>query len=62
MFQTIGSQMTKRLSALSASRPLPPGKFLALSSVREQVDSRAIVWLEGFGQLKNSMTSLGIKP
>jgi hypothetical protein len=26
------------------------------------VDPRAIVWLEGLGQLKNPMTSLGIRP
>jgi hypothetical protein len=34
IFQTIGSQMTLRLSALSAGHPLPPGIFLVLISVR----------------------------
>jgi hypothetical protein len=34
IFQTIGSQMTVRMSALRAGRPLPPGRFLVLISVR----------------------------
>jgi hypothetical protein len=33
-FQTVGSQMAVRLSALRAGRPLPPGGFLVLISVR----------------------------
>jgi hypothetical protein len=44
--------MAVSLSALSAGRPLPPGKFLVLISVRSFVDSRAIVGLEGLGKLK----------
>jgi hypothetical protein len=44
-----------------AGRPLPPGRFLVLFSIRG-VDPRAIVWLEGLGQLKNPMTSSGIEP
>jgi hypothetical protein len=48
----ISSQMTVRLSALSASRSLPPERFLVLISVRGWVDPRAIVQLEGIGQLK----------
>jgi hypothetical protein len=52
--------MAVRLSALRAGRPLPPGRFLVLISVRGLVDSRAIVRLEGLGQLKNLMTSSGL--
>jgi hypothetical protein len=40
----------------------PPGRFLVLIYVRGWVDPRTIVWLEGLGQLKNPMTSLGIEP
>jgi hypothetical protein len=61
IFYTIGSQMVVRLSALSAGRPLPPRRFLLLIILRGLVDSRAVVWLEGLGQFKNSVTS-GIKP
>jgi hypothetical protein len=34
IFQTVCSQMAARLSALSASHPLPPGRFLVVISVR----------------------------
>jgi hypothetical protein len=52
---TVGSQITVRLSALRAGRPLtPPGKFLIVISVRGWVDPRAIVRLEGLGKLKKS--------
>jgi hypothetical protein len=40
----------------------PRWRFLVLISVRGWVDSRATVRLEGLGQLKNQMTSSGIKP
>jgi hypothetical protein len=53
--------MAVRLSALRASRPLPPGRFLLLISVSYRVDPKAIGWLEGL-QMKNPITSTGIKP
>jgi hypothetical protein len=34
IFETIGSQMAVRLSALSSLFPLPPGRLLVLISVR----------------------------
>jgi hypothetical protein len=43
-------------------RPLVPGRVVALISFRDWVDPRAIVRLEGFGKLKNPVTSVGIKP
>jgi hypothetical protein len=55
------TQMVVRLSALCTGRPLPPGRFPVLIAVRGWADPRAIVWLEGVGQLKNPMTSSGIK-
>jgi hypothetical protein len=45
--------MAVRLSALSAGRPLLPGRFLVLISDRGSVDPRAIVWLDALDQLKN---------
>jgi hypothetical protein len=52
IFWKIGSQMAVRLSALRAGRPLPPGGFLVLVSIRGCVDPRAIVRLKGLGKLK----------
>jgi hypothetical protein len=60
-FLDIGSQMVVRLSALLASYPLPPGRFLVLISIRGWVDPKALLWLEGFGKLKNPLKS-GIEP
>jgi hypothetical protein len=44
--------MTVRFSAFPAGRPLLPGRFLALISVRGGIDLRAIIRLEEFGQFK----------
>jgi hypothetical protein len=56
-FQTFGSQMAARLLALRDSRPLPPGRFLVLISVRGWVGPRAIMRPEGLDQLKKSTSS-----
>jgi hypothetical protein len=48
--------MAVRVSALHAGRPLPPGRFPVLFSVRGWVDPRATVQLEGLGLLKNPIT------
>jgi hypothetical protein len=53
--------MAVRLSALRAGRPLPPGRFLLLISVRGSVELRAIVRHEGLGKLKISASS-GLEP
>jgi hypothetical protein len=49
--------MVTRLSATL----YPSGRFLVLISVRERVDPRARVWLEGLHKLKKC-TSLGLDP
>jgi hypothetical protein len=54
--------MAVMLSALLAGRPLPPGSFLVLISVRDLVNGRGIVRLERLGQLKNQMNSSGFEP
>jgi hypothetical protein len=53
--------MAVRLPALSAGRRLPTGRFRVLMYVRESVDPRAIVRLEGLGLLKNPMASSEIE-
>jgi hypothetical protein len=50
----IGSQMAVRFSASRTGRPLRPGRFLVLISVTAWVDPKAIVRMEGFGQLNKS--------
>jgi hypothetical protein len=45
--------MVVSLSALRVLRPLPRGRFLVLISVSSWVQTRAIMRLEGLGQLKN---------
>jgi hypothetical protein len=54
---TFSVDMVVMFSALLAGGPLFPGRFLVLISVRGRVDPRAIIWLEGLGQLKNQATS-----
>jgi hypothetical protein len=62
IFLTDGSQTAMSLSALTPGRPLPPGRFLVLISVRGWVDPRPIMRLVGLGQLENPMTSSGLEP
>jgi hypothetical protein len=54
--------MAVRLSVLRAGRPLLPGRFLVLISVKGRVDPWAIVRLKELGQLKNLIASSRIKP
>jgi hypothetical protein len=49
--------MTASLSALSPVRFVPPGRFLVLNRVRGWVNPRAVVRLETFGKLKESISS-----
>jgi hypothetical protein len=51
--------MAARLPALRAGHPLPSRIFLVLISVRGWFDPRAIVRLEGLGQLKKSNDLIG---
>jgi hypothetical protein len=53
--------MAVRLSSLRAGCPLPRGRFLVLICVWGWVDPRAIMRLEGLGQLKKSSDLIGIR-
>jgi hypothetical protein len=53
--------MAARLSDLGSGLLSPPGRFLVLISVRDLVDLRVIVRLDGLGLLKIPMTSSGIE-
>jgi hypothetical protein len=53
--------MSVRLSVLRAGLLYPLGRFLVLISVRGWVDPRAIVWLEGLGQLKKKIHLIGTR-
>jgi hypothetical protein len=59
----LDNRLTDGGEAVSLVHQLPftPGRFLVLISARVRVDTRAIVRLEGLGQLENPMTSLGIE-
>jgi hypothetical protein len=61
IFWAVGLQMAVR-AASRPGRPLAAGRFLVLISVRGLVYPRAIMRLEGLGQLRNPMTSSGIEP
>jgi hypothetical protein len=54
--------MAVRLSALGAGRTLLPGWSQVLIFLRGWVDLRAIVRLEGLGQLRNPVSSSGMEP
>jgi hypothetical protein len=53
---------SRQLAALHAACLLPPRRFLLLISVRRWVNPRGKVQLEGLGQLRNPVTSLGFEP
>jgi hypothetical protein len=54
IFYTVGSQMAMRLSALRAGRPLPPGRFLALFSVKSLSRPLGHIAAGSIGQIEKS--------
>jgi hypothetical protein len=50
-------RLTDGDKVVSLTRPLPPGRFLVLISVRDWIDPRAIMRLEGLNKLKKSTSS-----
>jgi hypothetical protein len=54
--------MAVRLSALRAGRALPPKHFLVCSFVKDRVNPRAIVRLEGLGKLEKKLSLNGNEP
>jgi hypothetical protein len=60
-FHILSRQSAHSLSALRTSRPYPPERFLVRISVRDWVDPKAILRLEGLGQLKNSNDLIGTR-
>jgi hypothetical protein len=55
----LGTRFTGGDEGMNITRrpPFPPGRFLALFSLRGRDNLKAILWLEGLGQLKKQMTS-----
>jgi hypothetical protein len=54
--------MAVRFSDLRTGRPITPRRSLVPLLVRGWVDPTATVYLEGLGQFKTTMNSLGVKP
>jgi hypothetical protein len=55
-------EMNTKFCFENLKRTEPQGRFLVLICVRGWVDTRAIVRLEGLGELKNPVTSSAIEP
>jgi hypothetical protein len=53
---------SRQLVQLQQATLYAPGIFLVPISVKAESNHRAVVQLEGLGQLKNPMTSSGIEP
>jgi hypothetical protein len=59
----LGNRLTDggEVSLTHRPRSTPQKHFLVPISVRGRVNSRAIVWLDGFGKLKNSSDLIGTR-